>query len=88
MWCKIGILWNNRYHSICVKKRKAAINDLYGVITQIGQNGPNGHFVASCKSSINNKLYRFNDDIISSISNAQKEVIEFGIPYALFYKKQ
>jgi ubiquitin C-terminal hydrolase len=31
------------------------IYNLYGVITHIGQNGPNAHFVASCKCSIDNK---------------------------------
>ena len=64
------------------------IYNLYGVITHIGQSGPNAHFVASCKSSMNKKWYRFNDAIISPISNIQKEVIEFGTPYILFYQKQ
>ena len=57
------------------------IYNLYGVITYIDKS----HFIASCKSSINNKWYRFNDDNISPISSIQKEVIEFGIPYILFY---
>ena len=61
--------------------------NLYGVITQIGQSGPNAHFVASCRSSIDNKWYRFNDAIISPISNIQKDVIEFGTPYILFYQR-
>ena len=64
------------------------IYNLYGVITHIGQSGPNAHFVASCKSSINNKWYRFNDAFISPLSNIRKEVIEFGTPYILFYQKQ
>jgi ubiquitin C-terminal hydrolase len=59
------------------------IYNLYGVITYLDKS----HFIASCKSSINNKWYRFNDDNISPISNIQKEVIEFGIPYILFYQK-
>ena len=64
------------------------IYNLYGVITHIGQSGPNAHFVASCKSSINNRWYRFNDAIINPIANVQKEVIGFGTPYILFYQKQ
>ena len=64
------------------------IYNLYGVITHIGQNGPNSHFVASCKSSIDGNWYRFNDAIINPITNIQKEVIEFGTPYILFYQKQ
>ena len=61
--------------------------NLYGVITHIGQSGPNAHFVASCKSPINNKWYRYNDAIVNQITNLQKEVIEFGTPYILFYQK-
>ena len=59
------------------------IFNLYGVITYIDKR----HFIASCKSSLNNKWYRFNDDNISPISSIQKEVIEFGIPYILFYQR-
>ena len=61
--------------------------NLYGVITCIDQSGSNAHFVASCKNSIDNKWYRFNDDFVSPILNIQKEVIEFGTPYILFYQK-
>jgi ubiquitin C-terminal hydrolase len=63
------------------------IYNLYGVITHIGQSGPNAHFVASCKSPIDNKWYRFNDALINPITNVQKEVIEFGTPYILFYQR-
>ena len=63
------------------------IYNLYGVITHIGQSGPNAHFVASCKSPIDNKWYRYNDAIVNPINNLQKEVIEFGTPYILFYLK-
>ena len=70
------------------KDKPKLIYNLYGVITHIGQSGPNAHFVASCKSSINNKWYRFNDAIINPITNVQKEVIEFGTPYILFYQRQ
>jgi len=63
------------------------IYNLYGVITHIGQSGPNSHFIASCKSPIDNKWYRYNDSIVSPITNFQKEVFEFGTPYILFYQK-
>ena len=63
------------------------IYNLYGVITHIGQSGPNAHFVAFCKSPIDNKWYKYNDAIVSSINNLQKEVIDFGTPYILFYEK-
>jgi len=63
------------------------IYSLYGVITHIGESGPNAHFVASCKSPVDNKWYRYNDAFVSSITNIQKEIIEFGNPYILFYQK-
>ena len=63
------------------------IYNLYGTITHIGQSGPNAHFVASCKSPIDNKWYRYNDAFVNPINNLQKEVIEFGTPYILFYQK-
>ena len=72
---------------ILQKDKPKIIYNLYGVITHIGESGPNAHFIASCKSSIDNKWYRFNDSIVSPITNIQKEVIEFGTPYILFYQK-
>ena len=63
------------------------IYNLYGVITHIGQSGPNAHFVASCKSPIDNKWYRYNDAFVNPIADLKKEVIDFGTPYILFYQK-
>ena len=61
--------------------------DLYGVITHIGQSGPNAHFIASCKSPVDNKWYKYNDAFVNSITDFQKEVIQCGTPYILFYQK-
>ena len=72
---------------IMQKDRPQIFYSLYGVITHIGQSGPNAHFVASCKSAIDNKWYRFNDAFVNPITNIQKEIIEFGTPYILFYQK-
>ena len=63
------------------------IYNLYGVITHIGQSGPNAHFVASCKSPIDNKWYRYNDALVNLITDLKKEVIDYGTPYILFYQK-
>ena len=63
------------------------IYNLYGVITHIGQSGPNAHFVASCKSPIDNQWYRYNDSFVNLITNIEKEIINFGVPYILFYQK-
>ena len=71
-----------------LEKDKSQLNyELYGVISHIGESGPNAHFVASCKSPIDDKWYRFNDALVNPITNLQKEVIDFGTPYILFYKK-
>ena len=69
------------------KDMPSIIYNLYGVITHIGQSGPNVHFIASCKNQINNKWYRFNDAIVSPINDFQKDVIEFGTPHILFYQR-
>ena len=63
------------------------IYNLYGVITHIGQSGPSAHFVASCRSPVNFKWYRYNDAFVTEINDFQKEVIDFGTPYILFYQK-
>ena len=71
-----------------IQKDKPQITyNLYGVITYIGINGPEANFNASCKSSIDNKWYRFNDSKVNLIEDFQKEVIDYGIPYILFYRK-
>ena len=65
-----------------------AIYDLYGVISNIVEFGSSSHFIANCKSPIDNNWYRFDDSNVSQINNIQQDVIEFGTPHILFYKKQ
>ena len=72
---------------ILKKDMPLIIYSLYGVITHIGKSGPRAHFVASCKSPIDNKWYRYNDAMVNPITNIHKEVIDFGTPYILFYQK-
>ena len=72
---------------ILKKDMPLIIYSLYGVITHIGQSGPSAHFVASCKSPIDNKWYRYNDAMVNPITDIHKEVIDFGTPYILFYQK-
>ena len=69
------------------KDKPQIIYNLYGVITHIGESGPNAHFVAACRSPIDNKWYRYNDAIVTPITDYNKEVYNFGTPYILFYKK-
>ena len=64
--------------------------ELYGVVTCINQTEPTEqHFVAFCKSSINNKWYKYDDMKVSdSINNIEKDILKYKIPFALFYKKK
>ena len=69
------------------KEKPKLIYNLYGVITHIGKSGPSAHFVASCRSPVDFKWYRYNDAIVTPITNIQKDIIDFGVPYILFYQK-
>ena len=62
---------------------------LIGVITHIGESGMGGHFIAYCKDPISQSWYKYNDAIVSDVQNQdfQKEVINFAMPYLLFYQK-
>ena len=72
-----------------IQKEKLRIQyNLYGVITHLGESGPNAHFVASCKSPVDGKWYRYNDAFVNPINDFKKEVHDFGTPYILFYQKQ
>ena len=71
-----------------IKKEKPnIIYNLYGVLTHLGESGPNAHFFASCKSPVDGKWYRYNDAFVTPINDFQKDVIDFGTPYILFYQK-
>ena len=61
---------------------------LIGVITHLGESGMSGHFIAFCKDPLNFNWYKFNDAIVSPVSDFKKEVIDFGMPYLLFYQKE
>jgi len=72
---------------IAVKDHPNMIYNLKGIITYYGQSGPNAHFIAFCKSPINNKWYKYDDAFVNPVVDVQKEIINFGTPYILFYEK-
>ena len=72
---------------IIKKEANKMIYNLYGVITHYGESGPNAHFIASCKSPIDNNWYKYNDAIVNPIIDFKKEVLDLGTPYILFYQK-
>ena len=63
------------------------IYDLIGVVTHMGDSSASGHFVASCRSPVNNNWYRYNDDIVSPLNNFNGEILNYAMPYILFYKR-
>ena len=62
---------------------------LIGVITHIGESGMGGHFIAYCKDPISQSWNKYNDAIVSEVQKEdfQREVINFAMPYLLFYQK-
>ena len=60
---------------------------LIGVITHIGESSMSGHFISYCRDPINENWYKYNDAIVSEVNNFQNEVINFAMPYLLFYQK-
>ena len=72
---------------VLMKEKPRIIYNLYGVISHICQGNQNAHYIASCKSPIDNKWYRYNDSLVTPINNLQSDVLDYGIPYILFYRK-
>ena len=67
---------NNNYELICV-------------LTHLGPSGMAGHFIAFCKSPINDQWYCYNDAMVSKVNDPRYQnnnQIE-GIPYVLFYQR-
>ena len=65
---------------VSMKQNNHLIYNLYAVITCMNKNRDNSKFIASCKSPIDNKWYRYNNEKVTPINNIQKEIIEFECP--------
>ena len=61
--------------------------NLIGVVSHMGLSGASGHFVAFCKNPINENWYNYNDDMVTAISNINEQIINYAMPYILFYQK-
>ena len=71
-----------------IEKPETGVNyKLIGVITHLGESGMSGHFIAFCRDPNNNNWYKFNDAIVSPVENFKSEVIDYAMPYLLFYQK-
>jgi len=60
---------------------------LIGVITHMDDNEMGGHFIAYCKDPISQSWNKYNDTIVSEVQNFQNEIVNFAMPYILFYQK-
>ena len=60
---------------------------LIGVVTHMGGNDSSGHFVAFCRSPIDDKWYNYNDDLCFTVNDLKNDVIDYAMPYILFYQK-
>ena len=60
---------------------------LIGVITHIGESGMGGHFIAYCRDPLFGQWHKYNDAIVTLVNDFQNEVINFAMPYLLFYQK-
>ena len=61
--------------------------NLIGVVTHMGESGASGHFIAYCRSPIDNNWYKYNDDLVSPVYNFKQEIIDYAMPYILFFQK-
>ena len=68
--------------------KNGGIYELIGVINHLGEYDSTGHFIAACKSPINNQWYRYNDAVVTNITNFKNDILDFGEPHVLFYKRQ
>ena len=71
-----------------IKHNNQLIYQLYAIVTHLGPSSMSGHFIAFCKSPIDNKWYKYNDSQVSLIGNFFNDIHEFGCPYILFYEGQ
>ena len=61
---------------------------LYAIVTHLGPSSMSGHFIAFCRSPIDNNWYKYNDSQVNLIGSFYNDVHEFGCPYILFYERQ
>ena len=59
---------------------------LIGVVTHFGPSGDSGHFIAFCRSFVNDQWYRYNDAMVTTSSFIDAR--DTGVPYILFYQAE
>ena len=69
------------------KKNTGTKYKLMGVITHLGDSSMSGHFIAYCPDPFMKKWFKYNDAFVSEVKDFKKEVIDYAMPYLLFYRK-
>ena len=49
------------------------------------ESGSSGHFIATCKSPIDNLWYQYNDDLVFKVDNFTNQILNYAMPYILFF---
>ena len=62
--------------------------DLVGVVTHMGDSSASGHFIATCRSPIDQGWYQYNDDMAFAVQNFNTQILNYAMPYILFYQKR
>ena len=65
------------------KEASPTFYELIGIVTHFGPSIMSGHFIAFCKSFVDNQWYKYNDTQVNLSSF--EEARSTGIPYTLFY---
>ena len=62
--------------------------DLVGVVTHMGDSSASGHFIATCRSPIDQGWYQYNDDLAFPVQDLNSQILNYAMPYILFYQKR
>ena len=84
---KINFVEELNLYNYVDHKETGVIYNLIGVITHLGESDMSGHFIAYCKNPIDNKWYKYNDAVVNEVINFKNEIIDYAMPYVLFYQK-
>ena len=68
---------------IYYKEASPSFYELIGIVTHFGPSSMSEHFIAFCKSFVDNQWYKYNDTQVN-LSSFQ-EARSTGVPYILFY---
>ncbi len=58
-----------------MKENKNLIYHLYAIVTHFGPSNMGGHFIAFCKSPIDNNWYKYNDSMVNYVGNFYNDIV-------------